>query len=461
MEIIDLTLPAGSAPAEDAWAGNARNVNCFAAPLERGKSEFVISATDGLAPLSTIEGGGGVRAMSPVTDSEGLVISGRLAHRTDTTGTTTLVGSVPSDGHCAIAQNTDGEVAVVSDGLVFGYTGGVFSQVSDADLPPPIDVCSIGGYFVFALADGRMYASDLNDYAVDGLSYAENEVVPDKGVSCWVRGNDLLAGGTRSIQAWQVTGAEGFPFSPVQTIVDPDTQQTIGVLSAGSCRDGLFCASDRTIKLISGYSCQTISPPALNRLIALDRSPSAITVTRWSSHGFTHYAFSGTAWTWVYNATTKQWHELESYGLARWRCSHVMELGGALIAGHYDTGKLFSLDHDTHTEDGDPHVMDTYSVSIGRFPKRLSHHTLDLDIAPGTVGLTETDRSVELAWSDNGEPFAHEMLRTLGGYAQTNNKIRFHQLGSSFNRTYRLRMSAGGRRAIYGGKLAVSGMGNG
>lgn len=462
MPTVDLTLPIGSSPAEDVWAGQARLVNCFAAPIERAKSQYVIQATDGLSLLSTISGAGGIRAMAPVSESEGLVVAGRVAARVDTTGTATIVGGIPSDGHVGIAQNADSEVAIVCDGLYFSYVSGVLTQLADPDLPPPVSVCSADGFFVYMLADGRMFASDLNDFEVEGLSYAENEFLPDKGVVCWTRGNDLLGGGARSIQVWQRnTSAEAgtFPFAPVTMVLDPETQQTIGVLAPDSAIDGLFVASDRTVKALNGYSAVTISPPALNRAIADDDHPASITVTRWSSRGYTFYAFSGTSWTCVYNATTKAWHELDSYGIGRWRCSKVMDLGGTLIAGHYSTGKLYSLSHDVHREDSEPHVMDVYSIPIADVSQRVAHHDVRLDIAPGTIAASEADRHIELTWSDNGEPFGHAMMRSLGNYAQTRNQIRLNRLGSSFNRTYRLRMSAGGRRAVYGAKINVSQMG--
>jgi hypothetical protein len=469
--IVDLTLPLQSSPAEDAWGGQTRLVNCYAVPLERGKSEVVIHATDGLAPLATITGAGGIRAMAAVTEAEGLVVAGRVVQRIDTAGTATLVGALPSDGHVGITQNADGEVALVCDGLYFSYVGGVLTQLSDPDLPPPLSVCSLKGYFVYMLADGRMFASDLNDFEVEGLSYAQNEQAPDGGVVGWVRGNDLLGGGKRSIEVWQINpSAEAgtFPFAPVTTIIEPATQQTIGVLSADSAIDGLFVASDKTVKLLDGYSAVTISPPALNRAIADDPAPSAISATRWSSRGYTFYAFSGTSWTWVYNATTKAWHEQKSYSLDRWRVSKVMDLGGTLIAGHYDTGTLYTLDHDTHTEARwdpdilawayDPHVMDVYSIPVADVARRMRHAAMYLDIAPGTIPTNE-DRHVELAWSDMGEPFGHEARRSLGAPAQTRHQVRFGPLGSSFNRTYRIRISAPGRRALYGAKLDLSQMG--
>jgi len=462
MPVVDLTLPIGSSPARDTWAGQARLVNCYAKPVTRGKSEFVIEATDGLALLATLTDAGGIRAMAPVSDSEGLAVAGRLAVRFDNAGGYSVVGSIPSDGHVGIAQNADSEVALVCDGLYFSYVGGVLTQLADPDLPPPVSVCSLGGYFVFMLSDGRMFASDLNDFEVEGLSYAENEKAPDGGVVCWTRGDNLFGGGKRSIEVWQInSGAEvgTFPFAPVTMVIEPDTQQTIGVLAPDSAIDGLFVASDRTVKLLEGYTARTISPDALNVAIANDASASSISVTRWSAKGDTFYGFSGTSWTWVYNATARQWHELSSFGLTRWRCSKVVDIGGTLVAGHYSDGKLFALSGSTHTEDSEPHVMDIYSIPIADVTRRFIHGGVWLDIAPGTIAGAETDRHVELAWSDNGEPFAHNMLRSLGNFAQTRNQIRFNRLGSSFNRSYRLRMSAGGRRAVYGGKINVSPMG--
>jgi hypothetical protein len=460
MPLTDLTLPLSSDPAELAWNGQARLINCFAEPLgQRAKAAFAHVATDGLAPLATITSAGGIRAMIAVTDAEGLAIAGRVAARFDPTGSYTVVGGIPSDGHVGIAQNVDGEVAIVCDGLYFSYASGVLTQLADPDLAPPVSVCSIGGYFVFMIADGRMFASELNDFAVDGLSYADNEQSPDGGVVCWARGNDLMAGGKASIEVWQVTGAEGFPFGKVTMVLDPATQQTIGVLSADSAIDGVFVASDYTVKMLEGYSAVTISPGALNRAIADDANPTAISVTRWTSRGFTHYAFSGSSWTWVYNATTKAWHELQSHNSSRWRVSKVMSFGGRLIAGHYATGKLFRLDHVTHTEDGEPHVMTVQSLPVAEFPHRLAHNSLNVDIVPGTAGLSDVDRHVMVSWSDNGAPFGTELVRSLGATAQVHGQIRINRLGSSFNRTYRLRMSAAIRRSQIGAKVDLVQMG--
>lgn len=470
MPIVDLTLPIGSSPAEDAWGGQARLVNCFAVPVERGKSAYVINATDGLAPLSTITGAGGIRAMAAVTEAEGLVIAGRVAARIDTAGSATSVGAIPSDGHVAIAQNSDGEVAIVCDGLYFSYVAGVLTQLADPHLFPPKSVCSFKGYFVFMLANGQMFASDLNDFDVQGLSYADNELLSDGGVVCWVRGNDLLAGGTTSIEVWQINPSAEvgtFPFLPVTTVIEPATQQTIGVLAPDSAIDGLFVASDKTVKVLDGYSAITISPPALNRAIADDASAASITATRWSARGFTFYAFSGTDWTWVFNATTKQWHEAASYGASRWKVSKVMDLGGTLVAGDYATGSLYAVDHDTHTEArwtgsewaADRLVMDVISTPQADPSRRMRHAAVILDVAPGTVAQSEDDRHVELAWSDYGESFGHEMKKSLGNYGARRNEVTFPALGSSKNRSYRIRMSAGGRRAVYGAKLDMQPMG--
>lgn len=460
MPLIDVTFPLSSDPAEFAFAGQARVINCYAEMLgDRAASSWAMQAISGLTQLSELTGEGGFRAMVALSESEAIAVVGRQAVRIDTTGTMTVLGGMPSDGHVSIAVNSDGEVAAVCDGLVFGYTGGTWSQISDEHLPPPIAVTSIGGYFIFLLADGRMYASELNDYDVQGLSYVDTETSPDRGVVVWTRGDDLLAGGKASIEVWQITGAENFPGVKVSMVIAPDRQQTIGVLAPGSALDGFFIASDKTLRMLNGYSASIISPAGLNRAIAADPSPEAIEATTWSERGHTFYAWSGTDWTWVYDATTQKWHERESYGLDRWRVAKCATLGSVILAGNYDDGLLYSMSHDVATEAGAAIVMSLSSAPVLEPPYRLRHDALHVRMVPGTAATDATDHHVMLDWSDNGQPWGTQLTRSLGGAAQVNHQIRVNGLGSSFSRTYRVSASSALKRMILGAQVSATRMG--
>lgn len=457
---MDITFPLSSNPTEFAYAGNARLVNCYAEPLgDTAKSQWALSAISGLTLLTTLDTEGGFRALLTVDSNKAIAVIGRMVVSVDATGGMTIIGGMPSDGPVAMAANSDGEVAAVCDGLYFAYQSGSWGQIEDPELPPPVSVCSLGGYFFFQTADGRLFASELNDFDVIGLSYADTEQSPDKGVVCWTRGDDLLAGGTASIEVWAVTGDDPFPARKVGMILAPETQQTIGVLAADSAIDGFFVASDGTVRLLNGYSAVIISPPQLNRLIAADAHPTLISATRWSERGKTFYAWSGTNWTWVFDATTKKWHERESYGMGRWRVSKVCQIGRTLLAGNYASGALYSMSHDVSSEDGAAIIMSASSVPIADGGRRLRHNAVFLDIVPGTAPVGATDTSVMLDWSDNGQPWGTQLTRSLGAAAQVNKQVRFNNLGSSRNRTYRVSASAALRRMALGGRVDIETMG--
>jgi len=457
--LIPLALPLSSDTATHPQVGAARLINGFARPTgERSKTGWVIDGVSGLSLFSTLSHDEGIRAVLPLSEANGLAMAGRQLFRFDLTGTAENVGGVPTTGPVSMAVNGVGEVAIVSDGLYYSYIDGELTRLADPDLAPPIMVCSIGGYFVFMIEDGRIFASELNDFAVDGLSYATAEASPDKGRAVWVRGDDVFVGGTRSIEVWTVEGTVPFPLRKVTTVIDPATQQTVGVIARGAAMDGVFAASDKTIKLLDGYRAVTISPPAVNEAIAAEESPQDITVTRWSDRGHTHYAFSGTDWTWVYDATTKLWHERRS-GTGRWIVSHTMEFGGKVIAGDRLNGKLYELSPDVFAENSVELVTTIQSAPVSDFPHRLQHRALHLDMAVGVGTSSQTNPQVMIDWSDDGVHYSTQLMRSLGAEAQTNGQIRVNNLGSAFQRTYRMQVSSAVRRLTIGGKIEASRMG--
>lgn len=462
MQPIDLTLPLSSDPASHPLSGDARLVNLYAdGEGERAKAGWSLTAVDGLDLLDTFADAEGWRGLIQRTDAEAIGVVGRSIVKIDTAGTATRIGVTPTDGPVSMAINGVSECAIVASGLYYGYAGTALAdlQITDADLPPPVWVTSLGGYFFFMLEDGRFFASDLNDFGVEGLSYATAEQSPDKGVCIWTRGDDIMAGGSRSIEAWAVTGDSPFPARRVTMVIDPLTQRTIGVLAPGSAVDGFFVASDKTIRMLQSYSAVPISTPAVNRAIENDPAPQNITCTTWAKKGHTFYSFKGSGWTWVYDASTRYWHERRSYGMSGWRVGPVLQFGSKIIAGDATTGGLYELNEDTYTENGSALVSFVQSAPVQQFPYRLAHNALHLDILPGVGTMSKTDPVVMIDWTDDGTHYGTQLMRDLGAIGQTNRQIRVNRLGSSFNRTYRFTVSDNVRRMVMGAKIEASQMG--
>ena len=456
MSLAPIELGLTSNPAEHGHQGACRLVNCYAEMVgKEGKSPTWLKAVDGLTDFATLTDGGAVRAMFALTDSDLYVVAGRLLFRVDATGTASQIGGIPSDGMVTIARNRlspEPQIAIVCDGLYFILRSNLLTQFSDPDLPAPISVASLNGYFSFLLADGRHFASELDDEDVTALSFAAAGSNPDPGVRNWTRGPDLFFGGTRSIEAWQDVGGDPYPFSRV-TAID------IGVLAGASVSEidqtSAFVAHDGTVRILDGYQAQIISNPAVQRFIENETTPSALSACSWQRLGHTFYALSGANGTWVYDATTQLWHQRESATLTRWRGSRTAMQGREIIVGDYATGLLYKMEADQYEESGDPLIMTIDSMPVTAFPGQLHQDALYVDALPG-VGLASATDSLAnpvmmMSYADDGANFGVERRGALGAAGQRNRRLKWTRMGlikAGRSRTYRLRISAAVARQV-------------
>jgi len=381
---VPLIFSTSSNPGRYGYDGGARLINAYAEDRgPEGRARYPLYVIDGLASFSTLTGGGGVRAMIAV-DNTLYVVAGRLVFSVDRGGTATVLGGLPSDGPVYMEVNRrlpNPQVAVVCDGIYKVISGGVMTEISDADLATPISVTHIDGYFVFISATGTLTASAIDDgTSIDALAFATAEVNRDPGVCAARRGRELLAFGTKSLEFWTNTGAENFPFERANAI---DFGTLAGKTVAAVTQTVAFVAHDGTVRVLDGYQAVKISNNAVDRFIGDTTDKSTLSATAWSAYGHSFYALSSPAGTWVYDFATQFWHERQSYGMDRWRVSCVERFGDDLIAGHYDDGLLYSMSPGTYAEGDDPIQWEARAPVTHAFPGRMRLHRVDFDPITG------------------------------------------------------------------------------
>lgn len=459
----------GSNPARHPTGGVARLINCYATDVGDGqRARLPIMACDGLTDFATHSGAGLIRAMH-VLNGTLYVVAGRVLSAFDAAGSETVIGGIPSDGPVSTALNRrspNPQIAIVCDGLAFMLAGNVLTNVTDPDLPPAISVAFIGGYFIYAHADGRYTWSAIDEGSmIDALDFATAEAIPDGLVHVRIRGEDVVLIGPQSSEFHRIVPAtedeDPFARSAVAqfgclaarsvaeiTVVSRETiAETLGWVATD--RQGRYAG----VMLLEGYSARKISPPALDEIIRAEAAPADITGTAWVTDGHGFYALSGTNWTWVFDTSTSLWHERSSYDdldhPTRWRAVQVVDFGGRLIAGGRD-GRLYVMGADAQTEAGDPLVMTLQSSPI---PGEID--AVELQLATG-VGQTfgNQEPAIGLSWSEDGQNWSGERWRGLGAEAQHRQRVRWTRLGSSRNgpagRSLRLQSSAAVIRALYG-----------
>ena len=452
MAPIPVKFPLSSNPARHGHAGDSRLINGYPESLgDEGKGGYMWVPFHGFDAFSTLTDGGGVRAMLALTDADLYVVAGRLLFRVDTSGTATALGGISSDGMVTMARNRlapDPQIAIVCDGLYYIIRAGVLTQMADPDLPPPVSVCSLNGYFCFLLSDGRHFSSELDGEDVSALDYAAAGSNPDPGVRNWTRGQDLCIGGTKSIEFWADQGLDPYPFART-TSVD------VGVLAADSVapldQTSAFVAHDGTVRVLEGYQPQVVSNTAVAKFIAFQTDPTTLRATSWIERGKHFYALSSSDTTWVYCHTTKTWSERESYGLGRWRVSTACAFGNRVVFGNYADGLLYLANRSTQDEAGDHMVMTIQPPPVHAFPYRLRHNIAYIDAVPGVGTADVPSPVVMLDYSDDGgRVFGAQRHLSLGAEGQSLTTLRANKLGAARSRIYRLRVSDAVERGLLG-----------
>lgn len=419
MPLLPITLGTQSNPGRFSTAGSARLINLMIEQSgQEGKTTTVLYPVAGLAAFATMSGAsGGVRAML-ATDNWLYVVAGRLLFRVDVSGAATIIGGIPTDGLVTMARNRAEpvQIGINSDGLLWVCTDATLTQNTDADLPPSSSLAVLDGYGILPGFGSVFHLSDIDDFTTfDPLDFASAESSPDATMRVAVRESEVVFFGRDSTEWWGRSGGD-FPFARVQTA-------RIGCLSAASVaavdRTLAWVAHDGTVRLMDGYGGKVISHHAVDRFVADEPDKTALVATTWAQDGHTVYCLSGTNGTWVYDLGTGLWHNRESYGLSRWRCSHVVQFAGRTIAGDATTGALYEMHRDYADEAGEPLITTSITPPNHAFPERLQVAALHLDIITGQ-GLvpgdaTTTDPQIMIAASrDGGATFGPERMMSMG-----------------------------------------------
>jgi len=444
-EPIPISLGQGSNKGRYGQEGLTEFVNVYAERLgEGGKVEWPIHAINGLSTFATLTGGGAVRGVLAVDDTL-LAVSGRRMYATNIFGSpVTDVGGIPSDGFVTMARNRktpNPQVVVVASGEWFIYQAGTVTQGADPDLPPPVCVVEIDGYFVFPTSDGRWFISSVDDVTIDGLDFTAAQSSPDANVMAAVRGRELVIFGQRSMEFYVNNAAsEDFPFSRVQAVsmgcyAGGTVAKIVLQPTGGSAADSLiWAATDHKggfsgVHVLNGYSGTKISTAEIDRLIRDETDVSALRAMAWTEDGHAFYCISGTSFSMCWDSGTGQWHARKSYELDRWRPSCHAQIGQKHVFGDYASNVLYVSNPATLTDAGESIVASITlpTVHMGANPFRVSAVHIDALTGVGTVTGAASDTSPQMMLSysdDGGASFGGERMIDLGETAQRHVRIK-------------------------------------
>lgn len=187
-------------------------VNLVPVPKEQGISKGYLRPADGMIEFG--EGPGTDRGAIRWKESCYRAMGNTLV-RVAPDGALTTIGSIPGDTQTSMDYSFD-RLAIASGGSLYYYNGASLIGVSDPDLGTVLDVIWVDGFFM--TTDGEfLIVTELNDpTAVDPLKYGSSEVDPDPVKGLLKFRNEVYALNRHTIEVFDNTGAEGFPFARIE-----------------------------------------------------------------------------------------------------------------------------------------------------------------------------------------------------------------------------------------------------
>jgi hypothetical protein len=259
--------------------------------------------------------------------------------------------------------------------------------------------------------------------------------------------------GSESTEVWVNSGDPDFPF--VRYNSTPIDIGAVGPLSVVNTSDSLVFVGQTSRGRGYVYEMQAHQPVRISTEAvetALASSTDLAACSMWSYHvkgaEFIGINAPGMETTWVFDLSTRQWHERGEMIDGDWaplRAGNVTHINGE----HYGTAQdvIYRLAGNTIAgaelvrERTMPHL-----VSPSLAP--ITYRSLELACQTGEGGQITLEIS-----NDGGKTYGSPLLRSLGATGRYMQRVRWMPLGTSYDRVFRIRCSSAVPLSIYSGAI--------
>lgn len=440
--------------------GVERLVNCMAerAPPE-GKAPTALMRTPGIVTRCNVGTGSG-RGLFEFKGSL-YAVSGTTLYKVLSTYTTVSIGTVSGSDPVSFADNPT--QFVICDLIAGAYysDGTTVTKITDADFNDGVQCCSLDSYILFRSRNsGIFFSSDLaNAASYDALMFATAEGSSDNLVGIAADHRQIVLAGSKSIELWYNAGLSGFPFTR-----DTNGYIEIGCAAGATMIRGVdnsvyWLASDLTVRKLDGLTPVRISHHGVEQAIASYNVEDAYAFGyTQGGHIFYVLTFPSSGHTWVYDATTMEWHERQSYGINRWRPCSAVFCYGMWFVQDYQTGKVGTLDPSTYVEWDNTLRIEATFPSIYKGGELVAHECFEVmtETGVGTVSGQGYNPQMTLELSDDGgRTWRTKPTKSLGLLGEYKSVVKWDSLGSSRDRVYRISISDPVKVVISDAQLSV------
>ncbi len=325
------------------------------------RSVSKLSTPPGLKPWLVV-GAGPIRGMHDLEGAR-FVVSGQTLCRINPNKSVDPLGTIPGIGRVQMTHNqfeTGFQLLVENGegggGYVYTTSTNTFAKIADEGYPGSISSDYLDSYLLGVEPQGRFWfhsnLADATDY--NTLDRYEAEASPDRIVGLAANASEVVVFGQRTIEFFLNTGNANGTFQNRGSAI------TRGCASRHSIQkldNTLFwLGNDGVVYRLEGYLARPISTRPLEKAISEYNWPEAISYV-WEDRGHkVYYLTFPDGLTFGYDVITGLWHRRESYGMKRWRLSHILPWGRDWFGGDFQSGRIWQLDWDYILEGDQPLV---------------------------------------------------------------------------------------------------------
>lgn len=434
------------------------------------KNVAALFGTPGLVLAANLAGGN-IRGFIRVSPTKMYTVCGVNVYKIELDMIPVLVGIISSGVSLVTMAYNGQQVAIATNPNLFtiNVSTDVVAQIVDPDFMGAVQVGFIAGYFVWNVPNtGRAQYSDLYSTNISPLSFFTAEASPDNGVAQLVDHLEYWYFGETTTEVFSITSDANQPLQRING----------GIIEHGCAATYSVAKMDNTVywlgaddngkgtvwRATGAYEPQRVSTPAIE--FAISQVSDLSTATAWTyqqeSHAF--YVLNVGDKTWCFDSSTGLWHERAwrdpvDGSLHRHRAECHLAFAGRNVVGDWENGKLYLLDLNTYTDNGDLIV----ARRTGSFVSARSYNMLQIDFETG-VGNTlppGQDPVALLQWSDDGgKTWSNEHVASLGKVGEYQLRVRWRRLGTprryGLSRVFRVTITDPVKRAITSAMLDVT-----
>ncbi|CAB4133990.1 hypothetical protein UFOVP267_7 [uncultured Caudovirales phage] len=323
---------------------------------------------------------------------------------------------------------------------VLPSTDGAFTGGTNVDI--------VDNYFVYNRPGTQQFgASAVLSPISAAASFSSKDGAPDDLVTLIVDHREIYLLGETSSEVWVDQGTSPFPFQRIpgtstqHGIVAPFSMARLGNSFAYLSQNNRGTAQ---IVQMNGYVPQRISTHAVENSLTNQTITDAVAWTyQLEGHEVYVISFPSIQLTWCYDVASGMWHKwlytnnLGQYERCRGNCAAVFQ--GYVLVGDYSNGKIYHLDKNVYTDDGQnvkrlrraPHLVSDF--------QRQYFEELQIQFQPGVGLVTGTGENPQamLRWSnDGGSTWSNEYWTSIGRIGRYLNRAIWRRLGMARDRIF-------------------------